>query len=460
MSKIKKIGIFQLTMLTLSAVVSLKSLPLFAEIGLSLISFLTIAMLCFFIPISMSIAELSSTWPSEGGCYFWIKKAYGESFAFIIMWAYWMESIIWFPTMLAFIISMLAYTVSPFIPNLESNIYFFIIGIITIFWLLTYMNFKGVQVSSAFSTIGVILGTILPICLIIFCGIIALLKAEDVSIIINIKNLIPKINFDTIVFFSGILLGISGIELIAFHGNSIDNPKKNIPKTVIISAILIFFIYLLGSLSIAIVVPHEEICLASGVIQALQIFFMKNNISFIIPFLSFLLLIGSLSGLNAWIMGPIKGIFVTSEDGFLPKFLSKVNEKKIPTNLLIIQAVTGSLLSIIFFTFIKNLNGLIWIFICLAFQFASLLYVMIFLTVIKLRIKYPNTHRPYKMQFIYPITISGIMICVFTFLISYIQPSGITVTNNTTYITLMITSFLLLLSPALIFIKFKKKYKN
>lgn len=456
MSKINKIGIFKLTMLTLSAVVSLKSLPLFAEIGLSLISFLIIAMICFFIPISMSIAELSSTWPSEGGCYFWIKKAYGESFAFIIMWAYWMESIIWFPTMLTFIISMLAYTISPLIPNLETNIYFFILGIISIFWLLTYINLKGVQVSSMFSTIGVILGTVFPICLIIFCGISSILKNETLAIIINTQTLIPKINFDTLVFFSGILLGISGIELIAFHGNSIDNPKKNIPTTVIITSVLIFLIYLCGSLSITLIVPQKEICLASGIIQALQIFFIKNNISFIIPFLSFLLLIGSLSGMNAWIMGPIKGIFVTAQDGFLPKFLSKVNEKNIPKNLLIIQAIIGSLLSIIFFTFVNSLNGLIWIFICLAFQFASLLYIMIFLSVIKLRLKYPNIHRPYKIKFIYPTALSGIIICTFTFFISYIQPSGINITDKNTYVILMLLSFLLLILPSIIFIKNKK----
>ena len=454
----KKIGIFQLIMLSLSAVVSLKSLPIFAEVGLSLILFLIIAMICFFIPLTMAIAELSSTWPSKGGCYFWIKKAYGKYPAFLTMWAYWMESIIWFPTMLTFIISMLAYTISPIIPNLETNAYFFIIGIIIIFWLLTYINFKGLKVSALFSSIGVIFGTIMPLILIILCGIVSIIKSYDNNNALIIKNLIPTLNFNNLVFFSGILLGISGIELIAFHTGSIKNPKKNIPKVVIISAILIFLIYLLGSLSLALVVPKKEICLASGVIQALKIFFIKNNISFIVPFLSFLLLLGSLASMNAWIIGPIKGIFITAKDGFLPFFFLKTNKKKIPTNLLITQAIIGCSLTIIFFIFINSLNGLIWIFICLSFQFASLLYIMIFLSVIKLRIKYPNVHRPYKMPFVYLTTFIGISICIFTFFISYIQPNNINITNNITYILLLTITFILLLIPAIIisYRKYKK----
>lgn len=457
MSILKKMGLFQLIMVSLSAVISLKSLPLFADAGLSLVFFLTIAMICFFIPVSLSIAELSSTWPSEGGCYLWIKKAYGENFAFVIMWAYWMESIIWFPTMLAFILAMLAYTLSPIMPHLKNSSSFFICGIVIIFWLLTYLNFYGIKVSAFFSTIGVICGTIFPILLVIIFTSIWLFNNNELQITADITSILPQFNLDNMVFFAGILLGISGIELIAFHVNSISDPKKTIPRGVIISAVIIFFTYLSGSICIALIVPKSEMGLSSALLQAFHIFFTKNNIEFLTPIVSFLVLIGSLSGMNAWIIGPVKGIFVTSQDGFLPPYLCQVNDKNIPTKLLILQALIGSLLAIIFFIFIENQNGLIWIFICLAFQFSSLLYIMIFLSIIKLRKKYPNIKRPYKVPFIYIPTSLGIIICLFTFFISYIQPSTINITNKNIYTLLLIISFILLLLPAYFFINFKKK---
>jgi len=455
--KSKKIGVLQLTLLSVSAIVSLKSLPLFAEVGFSIVFFLGVATICFFIPISMVIAELSSTWSDSGGCYLWIKKAYGKSWAFFVMWAYWMESIIWFPTMLIFVVAMLAHTLSPIYPNLEENSYFLVCGIVLIFWLLTYLNFYGVKLSAGFSSIGVLLGTVIPICMIIFLGIAWFYKGNSINISFNVGSLIPDFNFGSLVFLSGILLGLSGIEIISFYVNDVENPRVNIAKSVLISSLFILVIYVLGSLSVAMVVPKSDICLASGVIQALKIFFIKLNLPFVVPFIAFLLLLGSLSGMNTWIIGPAKGLFVAADDGFLPKILCKVNSRNVPVNLLILQAIIGSVLSVLFFLYINSINGLVWIFICLSFQFASFLYIMIFFSVLKLRKMYPNKNRPYKVPFVKFFSYMGILICVFTFFISYAQPIDINIASRKFYSVLLFVSFVLLMTPALFFIFFKSK---
>ncbi len=453
----KNTKLFQLITLALSAVISLKTLPLFAETGTSLIFFLSIAMILFFIPISMVLAELNSTWPSKEGCYLWIKKAYGKQVAFFVMWSYWIQSIIWFPTMLSFIMAMLAYTLSPVIPNLDNNIIFYTTGITLIFSFLTYINLYDFKVSTTISSIGIVIGTIIPTILIILFGIKWIINGNHLNITINIKDAIPNITLDNLVFFAGILLGISGIEVISFHGNYVENPTENIPKAIIISSILIFLIYMMGSLSIAIVIDRNDICLASGIIQALKIFFIKNNIEYITPFISFFLLIGSIATMNTWVMGPIKGIHATSKDNFLPDFLKKTNNKNAPTNLLILQCIIGSGISIIFSLFVNNINGLIWIFTCLAFQFASIFYTLIFLSILKLRTIYPKEKRKYKVPKIKIISALGITICIFTFIISYTQPNNINVTNTNSYIAILTISFIILILPALILIKKHKK---
>ncbi|HIH2762210.1 MAG TPA: APC family permease [Candidatus Azoamicus sp.] len=382
----KKIKLPQLILISLSAIVGLKSLPLFAEVGLSLIFFLGLSTIFFFIPISMVIAELSSTWPNSGGCYYWIKKAYGKNVAFLVIWAYWIESIIWFPTMLIFIVAMLAHTLNPMYPGLEHNQTFLILGIISTFWILTFINFYGIKISAKFSSFGVLIGTIIPILLIMIFGIIWLIKGENINILFKAENIIPILDLNNLVFFSGILLGISGIEIISFYIKDVENPEKNIAKAVIISSLLIITIYLIGSLSVAIVVPKSELSFASGIIQALNIFFAKINLAFITPLMAFFLLIGSLSGMNTWIIGPAKGLFEAANDNFLPNFFKKVNKEDVPTNVLILQALIGSILSILFFTYINSINGLIWIFVCLSFQFASILYIMIFFQQINLEL--------------------------------------------------------------------------
>lgn len=456
----KKIKLPQLILISLSAIVGLKSLPLFAEVGLSLIFFLGLSTIFFFIPISMVIAELSSTWPNSGGCYYWIKKAYGKNVAFLVIWAYWIESIIWFPTMLIFIVAMLAHTLNPIYPGLEHNQTFLILGIISTFWILTFINFYGIKISAKFSSFGVLIGTIIPILLIMIFGIIWLIKGENINILFKAENIIPILDLNNLVFFSGILLGISGIEIISFYIKDVENPEKNIAKAVIISSLLIITIYLIGSLSVAIVVPKSELSFASGIIQALNIFFAKINLAFITPLMAFFLLIGSLSGMNTWIIGPAKGLFEAANDNFLPNFFKKVNKEDVPTNVLILQALIGSMLSILFFRYINSINGLIWVFVCLSFQFASILYIMIFFSANKLRTMYPNIKRPYKTPAIKVMSFLGITICSFTFLISYIQPANIETTEKTFYLLLLILSSIILIMPAIIFSYLKSKKEN
>lgn len=453
---LKKIGVLQLSLLAISAIVSLRNLPIFAEIGTSIIFFLLIAAFMFFIPVAMVVAELSSTWPDVGGCYLWVKKAYGKKVAFLVLWASWMESIIWFPTILIFIISMLSYALSPFVKDLFKNSFFMLFGIIFIFWFLTIINFYGLKFSAIFSSVGVIFGTIFPIVLIIFLGLFWFLAGNDISIDISFKSFLPSFNFDDIIFFSSILLGLSGIELISFHIKDVVEPKKNFSKALFISVFFILFVYILGALSISIVVPKKDICLSSGIIQALDIFFFKTNMSFIVPFLAFLLLIGSIAGMNTWIIGPAKGLLVAAEDNILPIILKRVNKYNVPANLLVLQAVFGSILSIIFFLCIDSLNGLIWVFVCLSFQFAAFLYVMIFFSAIKLRKLYPNIDRPYRVVFIKFISYIGIFSCLFTFFISYFQPSNIIVTEKYFYSIILFFTFLLLMCPPVLIIIFNK----
>ncbi|CAB3976322.1 APC family permease [Candidatus Azoamicus ciliaticola] len=453
----KKITLLRLVLLTVSGILSLKSLPLFAEVGFSIISFLLFATICFFIPIAMAISELSSTWPVSGGCYTWVKKSCGKSLAFIVIWSYWIQSIIWFPTMLIFIIAMLVHVFLPFFPDFKISIFFSVFGIIVIFWILTFLNFLGVRVSVGFSIFGVIFGTILPIILIILFGFFCLYFGYFNNIDFSFKSIIPDFNLNNLVFLSGILLGISGIELIAFYVSDVENPAVNLSKSIMISSFLILIFYALASLSVAIIMPKSEICFASGVILAFKFFFDKVGLPFLTPFLALLLFLGSIACVNTWIIGPARGLLVAASDGFLPNFMTKVNSKGVPVNLLLVQACVVSFLSVLFFLYINTINGLVWVFICLSFQFAAFLYVMIFISVLRLRKIEPNIHRPFKMPFVKFFSCVGICMCVFTFILSYVQPSDVNVTQKSFYFFLLFFSFIILMLPSFIFLFFKNK---
>lgn len=450
----KILSIFSLSLITISALVSLRNLPICAEYGLSSIIFLFIGIIIYFIPISMITAELASTWPNQGCVYTWAKEAFNHKIGFLALWASWMESITWFPTALAFSAIMCAYILNPIFPNLHENKLFLFTTIIIIFWGITVLNFLGIKISSYISSIGVIIGTIVPGVLIILLGTYWIYKKNELQITFNFKNLLPSFKLNDLIFFSGILLSLSGIELSAFHILDFENPKKNYPKVLAISAIVIIILYVLGTIALSIVVPKDEICLVSGLIQAFIVFFNSFNFNFAVPIIAFFLLIGGIAGINTWMIGPAKGLLIASKDNLLPKILNTENEKNVPTNILILQTVIGSLLSLIFLYMDTN-SAAMWILIALSFQFAAIQYIIIVISAIKLRITKKHIIRGYKAPMLYVISFFVIIACVFNFFIVYIPPSNM-YNNNIPFTLLLLLILIILMIPPFLLIKIRK----
>ena len=82
---------------------------------------------------------------------------------------------------------------------------------------------------------------------------------------------------------------------------------------------------------------------------------------------------------------------------------------------------------------------------------------MIFISVLRLRKIEPNIYRPFKMPFVKFFSCLGICLCVFTFILSYVQPIDVNVTQKKFYFFLLFFSFIILMLPSFIFIFFKNK---
>lgn len=457
MSDSKRVlGVFALAMITVAAIVSLRNLPLSAEFGFSAVFYLVIAAIVFFIPIAYVTAELASLFPRSGGCYTWVSEAFGKPTGFLALWFAWMESIAWFPAILAFTTAMFAHMLAPLIPGLENNKTFVVIFILLTFWGATFSNFLGIKISGWVSSWGVIIGTLIPGMLIIFLGFWWVISGKQSAIIFSFNSLIPDFDLSSIVIFSGVLLALAGVEIAAFHIKDAKKPQKYYPLAIIIASVVILGVYILGTLAIAIVVPQKEISLASGMIQAFNVFFNKVGLAWIVPFMALFLFLGSLAGINTWTVGPAKGMLVVAEDGFFPPILKKVNKHGVPTSLLLLQAVVGSILSLVFL-YMDSKSAGIWILTALSAQFTFVQYLLVFLAALWLRYSKPNLKRSFKTPFILLNVVVGVLTCIFSFLIVYIPPRQLNVGDANMYRILLIISFVLLTLPPYFMVKLHKK---
>ena len=206
---IKKFGIVTLAMMNIVAVVSLRGLPAEAEYGLSAIFYYLFAAVFFLVPVSLVAAELATGWPEKGGVFRWVGEAFGPRLAFLAMFMLWIEVTVWFPTALTFAAVSLAF-VGPdqtWDEALSAN-KFFVLGIVLlVYWLATFIAFKGVNTFAKVAKWGGVIGTIIPAVILIVLGFAYLIGGGTPQIALSWDKVIPDCtNFDNIVLAASIFL--------------------------------------------------------------------------------------------------------------------------------------------------------------------------------------------------------------------------------------------------------------
>src|SRR3989344_9157469 len=160
----KTLNFFQLAMINIIAVDSLRSLPISAEYGFALVFFYLVAAVVFFLPSILITAELATAYPTTGGIYIWVREAFGSKMGFLVIWFQWIYNVVWYPTAMVFIAASIAYLINP---SWADNKLYLLVTTISLFWLLTILNCFGMRISSLFSTLGALWGTLIPMALII-----------------------------------------------------------------------------------------------------------------------------------------------------------------------------------------------------------------------------------------------------------------------------------------------------
>ena len=425
----KVLSVFSLVMINIIAVDSLRTLPMSAKLGLPLISYYVIAALAFFIPVALVAAELTTAYPNTGGIYVWVREAFGRRAAFITIWLQWIYNVVWYPTILAFIAATLSYL---FAPQLANNKIYLLTTAISLFWLFTLLNCFGMRVSSIVSIVGASMGTILPIVTITVLGAIWLLQGRPTSVDIHSTWIPDFSSFGNLSLFSAILFGLIGMEMSAVHAEDVKNPQRDYPRAILYSTILIFATLVLGSLAIVIVVPNDQLSVVSGLIDAYAIFFTNYHMAWMTKVIAILIILGGVSGVSAWIIGPTKGLLVSARDGSLPEIFARVNRHEAPVTLLITQGIIFSLLCLVFIVF-DSLNAAYWLLSDLSAKMALLAYIFMFSAAIKLRYSQPDQPRSYKIPgknwVMWLVAGVGILCCLTAIIIGFIPPTQIPIGN-------------------------------
>jgi amino acid transporter len=408
-----------LALMTTSSVASLRPSPTMAVYGLASIFLYLVPAVVFLLPTALVSAELASGW--EGGVYNWVSQGLNKPLGFLAVWCQFAMTIFYYPSLLGFVASTLAYVINP---ELASSGVWTAIVIMVCYWTGVWISARGTSGVAGLASGGLIIGTLIPGALLVVLGMVFLGQGNESAAPMTADHLLPAwAGLSSLVLIVNNFLSYSGMEMNAVHVGSLKNPGREFPRAMFLAMGLVLLIFILPALAISWVVPAEQLSLTAGVMQAFDAVFAEFGTQWLTPILGIMLVAASLGGMLTWLAGPSKGLLLISrQEGYLPPFLQKLNKHGVQQNILVTQGLITTVIALAY-AFIPDVSSAYWIFSVITTQVYLIMYLLMFVAAVRLRRTQPDHPRGYRAPMITGLCGIGFAASLAALLIGFIPPS-------------------------------------
>lgn len=359
-----------------------------AAIGNSQYVWWLIMLLGFFIPYGLISAELGTQYPSEGGIYFWVKKAFGPKWAGRVAWYYWINYPLWIASLAnlvtTYLLQMLGYEMTWQVIIAIQVAYIVFVSI---------LGLLRVSQSDFLSNIGA-LAKIIFMAGLGGLGIYVLVTQGTANPINSWTDLLPMVgengsfDFAGLGFVALIIFSMLGFEVVSTFSDDMENPRKQIPKAIIYGGILIAIFYLLPSFGIGVAIPTAKLSSDSGLLDSYgqlmtTIGLSESVIKVVTLVVGGLFIYTLIANIAAWNFGVNSVIAYAAEDGTFPKSWAKRTKKDkvpyVPSIWTGLVAIIISVAGILMAEFVSDdITNLFWAFFSFALVMLLLAYLPMF----------------------------------------------------------------------------------
>ncbi len=328
--------------------ISLRWIASAAAAGPSSIAIWIGAWLVFYTPLALSVIELSSRYPHEGGIYVWTKRAFGDFSGFITAWTYWACNLPYFPAVLYFAASNALYIRHDAWGHLSNSTTFYIVFSLVALALATLLNIFGLNVGTWLHNLGA-LAMWIPVGIIIAMGAIAWHR-YGAATSFTFHSMTPSVQLKDVIFWSVLIYAFAGCETASLMGGEIKNARRAIPWALFIGGITVTVCYIVGTMSVLVALPSSEVGNLQGLMQAISKTATRIGFEGVIPFAAFLITLSNVGAVGAYLAAVARLPFVAGIDRFLPPAFGALHPRwKTPWVGLLTQFVFGAL-----FVFLGN----------------------------------------------------------------------------------------------------------
>ena len=191
-------------------------------------------------------------------------------------------------------------------------------------WAAVLLNCMSLEDSKLLSNTGSVLK--LVVCLALIGGGIYTLAVSGSQNVFSMDTVVPKFDMQLFALLPVYIYGLNGMDIISCNSGEMENPKKDVPKALLITGIMSISIYILCAIAIVIIMPQAEIDSASGMIDAIITVFGGSRIVAVLIGISLVFVYASY--IFGWTIG---GNSAALEAGELPGWFARSNKRHAPS---------------------------------------------------------------------------------------------------------------------------------
>jgi len=321
--------------------ISLRWIATAAAAGPSSIVIWIGAWLAFYTPLALSVIELSSRYPNEGGLYVWSKRAFGDFSGFMAAWTYWTSNLPYFPAVLYFAAGNVLYMRPAKWSYLSANSNFYIVFALVTLAAATLLNIVGLDVGKWLHNVGA-LAMWVPVLIVIGTGLLAWHRFGSATTF-SIHNMTPSLRLNDIIFWSVLTFAFSGCDTASLMGGEIKNPRRTVPLALFVAGLTVAFCYIIGTVGVLLALPSSEVNSLQGLVQAVAKTSDRVGLPWVLPIAAFLIALSNIGASGAYLAAIARLPFVAGIDRYLPPAFGALHPRwRTPWVALMTQAVIGA----------------------------------------------------------------------------------------------------------------------
>jgi amino acid transporter len=187
------------------------------------------------------------------------------------------------------------------------------------------VNLLGLGVGKWLSNAGA-LSTWVPVAVLIAAGGAAWARFGSATSF-SADALWPHPSLSTAVLWSTIAFAFAGLETVPLMGGEVRDPRRTLPRAVIVSGVAITAIYVLGTLAVLVALPGGEASGLAGILQAVERAAARVGWSGLSPLVALMVAIGAIGGTSAWLAATARLPFVAGIDHYLPDAFGRLHPR-------------------------------------------------------------------------------------------------------------------------------------